>query len=38
MGWFTDLFTGMKLNPVLRERLALAEQKVKDMEGESKAR
>src|SRR5262249_10309329 len=36
MGWLTDLLQGLPVNPVLRERLALAEQKFKDMEAENK--
>jgi hypothetical protein len=36
MSWLTDLLQGIQLNPVLRERLALAEQKFKDIETENK--
>lgn len=32
MGWLSDLFQGLPVNAVLRERLALAEGKVKDIE------
>src|SRR5687767_12006838 len=36
MGWFNDLLQGIPLNAVLKERVALAEQKFKDMEQEKK--
>lgn len=37
MSLWTDLLQGLQTNPVLRERVALAEQKFKDMEAENKA-
>lgn len=36
MSWFTDLLQGIPVNAVLKERLALAEQKFKDLESENK--
>jgi hypothetical protein len=35
MGWLTDLVQGVPVNAVLRERLALAEQRFKDLESEN---
>jgi hypothetical protein len=35
MGWLSDLLQGVPLNAVLRERVALAEQKFRDMETEN---
>ena len=34
MAWLSDLLQGIPLNAVLKERVALAEQKFKDQEGE----
>src|SRR5215470_17359066 len=36
MSWWTDLLQDIPLTAVLKERLALAEQKFKDMEAENK--
>lgn len=36
MSWLSDLLQGIPLNSVLRERVALAEQKFKDIETENK--
>jgi hypothetical protein len=36
MGWLTDLLQGIPLNPTLRERVELAEQKSLMMEAENK--
>ena len=35
MSWWSDLLKGIPLNEVLRERLALAEQKFRDLEDEN---
>ncbi len=37
MPWLSDLLQGVPLNSVLRERVALAEQKFKDIEAENKS-
>jgi hypothetical protein len=36
MGWFMDLLQGVPLNAVLKERVALAEQKFNDLEERNK--
>jgi cell division protein FtsB len=36
MKWLWDLFEGIQVNAVLREKISLAEQKFKDMETENK--
>ncbi|HTU91633.1 MAG TPA: hypothetical protein VMF69_16235 [Gemmataceae bacterium] len=36
MGWLSDLLQGIPLNSVLRERVALAEQKFREVEEENK--
>lgn len=36
MKWLWDLFEGIQVNAVLREKISLAEQKFKDMERENK--
>jgi hypothetical protein len=36
MGWLSELLQGIPLNAVLKERVALAEQKFKDTEAENK--
>jgi hypothetical protein len=37
MSWLSDLLQGIPLNAVLKERVALAEQKFKDIEAENRA-
>jgi hypothetical protein len=37
MGWISDLLQGIPVNAVLKERVALAEQKFKDLEAQNKA-